>query len=159
MSFSINKIILAGRVGNAPEIRTLNDGTKVGTFSLATSKGGYKTKDGRDIPEVTQWHNIVVWRGNATVAEKAITKGSIVTVVGEMTYRTYKDKNGVERKVSEVVADEVVPSPSRKEEGQTTQQPYTQQAPPQYGNGYPQQTAQPTPPSSPFGQPTNDMPF
>ena len=87
MSKSINQVILIGNVGKDPDVRTLDGGIKVATFSLATSTGGYKKQDGTDVPEKTQWHNIVCWRGLADVCEKFVRKGDRLTILGTIGYR------------------------------------------------------------------------
>lgn len=66
MSKSINQVFLAGNAGKDPDVKTFDGGVKVASFSLATSTGGYKKQDGTDVPEKTQWHNVVAWRGLAT---------------------------------------------------------------------------------------------
>lgn len=100
-------VTLIGRVGSEPSVRALENGVKVGTFSLATSVGGYKKQDGTEVPEVTQWHNIVVWRGLAEVCEKFVKKGHLLTVFGSIAYREY-EKDGQKRYVTDIIADDVV---------------------------------------------------
>lgn len=107
MSKSINKVFLSGNIGRDPEVRSLSDGTKVADFPLATSNGGFTTKDGKEVPEVTQWHTIVLWRGLAEYAEKYLKKGYGVTVIGEITYRKYNGKDGVERMATDIIATEM----------------------------------------------------
>lgn len=103
MARSLNKAILIGNVGSDPEIRTTAGGSRVAQFSLAT---GYRKKDGTD---VTQWHRIVVWeRSNAgggdpfNVVEKFVKKGTKLYVEGEIEYRSYEDKDGVTKYVTEI---------------------------------------------------------
>lgn len=103
MSKSINQALLIGHVGKDPEVRTLDGGIKVATFSLATSTGGYKKQDGTDVPEKTQWHNIVCWRGLADICEKYIHKGDRLTVLGTISYREY-EKDGQKRYATDIVA-------------------------------------------------------
>lgn len=103
MSKSINQVLLAGNVGKDPEIRTLDGGVKVATFSLATSTGGYKKQDGTDVPEKTQWHSIVAWRGLADIAEKYVHKGDKVIIMGALQYREY-EKDGIKRYVTDILA-------------------------------------------------------
>lgn len=97
-----NKITLIGNLGRDPEIRTLENGAKVGTFSLATNEN-FKDKNDQ-WQTVTDWHNIVVWRYLADKAERELKKGSLVFLEGKMTYRKYTDKDGVERTTAEIVA-------------------------------------------------------
>lgn len=103
MSKSLNQAILIGHVGKDPDVRTLDGGIKVATFSLATSTGGYKKQDGTDVPEKTQWHNIVCWRGLADVCEKFVRKGDRLTVLGTIGYREY-EKDGQKRYATDIIA-------------------------------------------------------
>ena len=72
---SVNKVILIGNVGRDPEVRYLDSGVAVATFTLATSERGYTLQNGTQVPERTEWHNIVLWRGLAEVGEKYVRKG------------------------------------------------------------------------------------
>jgi single-strand DNA-binding protein len=98
----INKVTLIGNLGGDPEIRTLENGTPVGRFSLATNES-YKDKDG-NWQNLTEWHNVVVWRDLAERA-KSLKKGSMVYVEGKISYRKYTDKDGVERSLTDIVAN------------------------------------------------------
>ncbi|EOR94718.1 Single-stranded DNA-binding protein [Arcticibacter svalbardensis MN12-7] len=98
----VNKVILVGHLGKDPEVRHLENGTSVASFTLATSEN--YTRDGKKV-EQTEWHNIVVWRGLADVAEKYLKKGELIYVEGKLRTRSYDDKNGVKRYQTEVVAD------------------------------------------------------
>ncbi|CAN5815385.1 single-stranded DNA-binding protein [soil metagenome] len=99
----INKAILVGNLGRDPEIRTLEGGVTVARFTLATSES-YKDKTGQRV-EKTEWHNIVLWRGLAEVAEKYLKKGQQVYIEGKITNRSYQDKEGVQKYFTEIVAD------------------------------------------------------
>jgi len=99
----INKVTLIGNLGQDPEVRTLENGTQVGRFSLATSDS-YKDKNG-DWQNQTEWHNIVVWRDLAERALTQLKKGSMVYVEGKISNRKYTDKVGVERTVTDIVAN------------------------------------------------------
>ena len=103
MSKSLNQVILIGNVGKDPDVRTLDGGIKVATFSLATSTGGYKKQDGTDVPERTQWHNIVCWRSLADLCEKFVRKGDRLTILGTIGYREY-EKDGQKRYTTDIVA-------------------------------------------------------
>ena len=103
MSKSLNQAILIGHVGKDPDVRTLDGGIKVATFSLATSAGGYKKQDGTDVPERTQWHNIVCWRGLADICEKYVRKGDRLTILGTIGYREY-EKDGQKRYATDIIA-------------------------------------------------------
>ena len=102
---SVNKVILVGNLGKDPEIKYVMDNVPVATFSLATTES-YKDKDGNR-QDKTEWHNIVAWRGLATVAEKYLTKGKQVYIEGKITSRTYDDKDGVKRYFTEIVAEQL----------------------------------------------------
>ncbi len=101
----VNKVILLGNLGKDPEVRKLENGATVATFSIATSES-YKDKNGEKITQ-TEWHNIVLWRGLAEIAEKFLKKGSQVYIEGKLTSRSYDDKDGVKRYVTEVVGREM----------------------------------------------------
>lgn len=98
----VNKVTLIGNVGQDPEERDVNN-AKVVNFSLATSEK-YKDRSGESVVE-TQWHTIVCWRKTAENAALYIRKGQRVYVEGKITYRKYTDKNGVERKVTDIVCN------------------------------------------------------
>jgi single-strand DNA-binding protein len=101
----INKVTLIGNLGADPEIRTLENGTSVGRFSLATNEA-YKDKDG-NWQKQTEWHNVVVWRELAERAQKSLIKGDTCYVEGKITYRKFTDKDGVERHATDIVASVV----------------------------------------------------
>ena len=101
----VNKVILLGRLGGDPEVTTLKSGQVVAKFSLATSKS-YKDKQGKKV-DTTQWHNIVMWQPLAQVAEKYLSKGSLVYLEGELTSRSYDDAQGNKRWFTEIVAHEL----------------------------------------------------
>lgn len=100
---SVNKVILVGNVGKDPEIRHLDSGVAVATFSLATSET-YTAKNGERVTS-TEWHNIVLWRGLADVAEKYVKKGMQLYIEGRIRSRSYDDKDGVKRYVTEINGD------------------------------------------------------
>lgn len=109
----MNIIILIGRVGKNPEIREVGE-SQVATFSLATSKRGFTTKNGKEIPDSTQWHNIVAWRGLATLCEGYVHTGDRLCVKGEIVYRNY-EKDGIKHYVTDVVADTIELLSSKQE--------------------------------------------
>ncbi|MEI6766722.1 MAG: single-stranded DNA-binding protein [Bacteroidota bacterium] len=98
----VNKVILVGHLGKDPEVRTLEAGTKVATFSLATTES-FKGKDGQRIDQ-TEWHSIVLWRGLAEVAEKYLKKGQLVYIEGKLKTRSW-EKDGVKKYTTEIQAD------------------------------------------------------
>ena len=114
----VNKVILVGNLGRDPEVRYLEGGTAVANFSLATSET-YKDKQGRRV-EHTEWHNIVVWRGLAEVAEKYLKKGMQVYVEGKLRTRSWDDKDGNKKYTTEIVADSMTIL-TRKDDGNQSQ--------------------------------------
>ncbi|WP_242929444.1 single-stranded DNA-binding protein [Pontibacter vulgaris] len=100
---SVNKVILIGNLGKDPEVRHLEGGVAVARFPLATSET-YKDKNGQK-QEKTEWHNIVLWRGLAEVAEKYVRKGQSVFIEGKIRTSQYQDKDGNQRYSTEIVAD------------------------------------------------------
>ncbi|MCW3075021.1 MAG: ssb [Flaviaesturariibacter sp.] len=101
-----NKVQLIGNVGNAPEIRTLDGGKKLARFSVATNES-YRNQKGEKITD-TQWHNLIAWGKVAEIAEKYIVKGSEVAIEGKLVNRSYTDKEGVKKYVTEVQVAEVL---------------------------------------------------
>ena len=101
----VNKVILLGNLGKDPEVRRLDDGRGVANFSLATSET-YKNKAGEKVTN-TEWHNIVLWSPLADIAESYLKKGSQVYIEGKISNRSYEDKDGVKKYISEVVGREI----------------------------------------------------
>lgn len=99
----VNKVILIGNLGRDPEIRTLENGAKVASFSIATTET-FKDKEGQR-REQTEWHNIVMWRGLADVAEKYLKKGTQIYIEGKLRTRNWEDKDGNKRYTTEVIGD------------------------------------------------------
>lgn len=138
----MNKCILKGNVGQDPKITTFQDGGKVAQFTLATTERGFTTRDGRQIPDETQWHNIVVKRtGLAGVCEQFVKKGTPLLIVGKIQTRQYQGYAGHTRYVTEIVVEEMELLGGKK----------------------PEQAPAPTPEYTPNGdyQPTanDDMPY
>jgi single-strand DNA-binding protein len=104
---SINKVILAGNVGKDPVIRYFDKGVAKATFPMATSET-YTNQQGETITS-TEWHNIVLWRELAEVAEKTIKKGAHVYIIGKIKTRSYVDKDGVNKYITEILADTLLP--------------------------------------------------
>lgn len=102
---SVNKVILIGNVGKDPDVRYLDSGVAVATFSLATTERGYTLQNGTQVPERTEWHNIVLWRGLAQTAEKYVRKGDKLYIEGKIKSRSYDDQNGIKRTIVEIFAD------------------------------------------------------
>src|SRR3954471_2615228 len=103
---SLNKATLIGNLGKDPEVRAIPSGAKVANFSIATTES-YTDKNGQKVDK-TEWHNIVMWRGLAEVAEKYLRKGSQVYIEGRLQTRSWDDQNGQKRYTTEIVADNMV---------------------------------------------------
>lgn len=105
MVMSLNKVMLIGNVGKDPDVRYLDNGVAVASFPLATTERGYKLQNGTEVPERTDWHNIVLWRGLAEIAEKYVHKGDKLYIEGKIKTRSYDDQNGMKRYITEIFAD------------------------------------------------------
>ena len=103
----VNKVILIGNVGKEPEVRYLENNIKVANFPLATTERGYTMSNGTIVPDRTDWHNIVAWRGLADTSEKYVHKGSQLYIEGKLKTRNYEDKAGVRRYVTEIYAESI----------------------------------------------------
>lgn len=103
---SVNKVILVGHVGKDPDIRYIEKNVAVANFTLATTEKGYALQNGTQVPDRTEWHNIVAWRGLATTAEKYIHKGTQVYVEGKIQTRSW-EKDGIKRYTTEIIADSI----------------------------------------------------
>lgn len=114
----INKITLIGNLGRDPEVRRLESGAVVAKFSVATNES-YKDKSG-EWQQHTEWHEVVTWYELAERAEKQLKKGMLVYVEGKVTYRKYTDQNGVERKLTEIVANTLRNLEKRESSGGTS---------------------------------------
>jgi single-strand DNA-binding protein len=100
-----NRVQLIGNLGQDPEIKTLETGKKVAKFTIATREE-FKNAEGQKVSEST-WHNIVAWNGLADIASKYLKKGNEVAVEGKLVYRSYEDKNGVTKYVTEIVLNDL----------------------------------------------------
>ena len=98
----INRVILIGNLGKDPEIMTFDNGVKKASFSLATSES-YKNKEGNRVDQ-TEWHNIVMWRGLADIAERFLNKGSQIYLEGKIRTRSY-EQDGIRKYITEIFAD------------------------------------------------------
>lgn len=101
-----NTVQLIGHVGNDPEIKTFDGGKKVANITIATNEVYYK--ENGDKVEQTEWHKVVAWGKTAEIIEKYVTKGKEIGIEGKLTHRSYDDKNGEKRYITEVVANEVL---------------------------------------------------
>ena len=137
---SVNKVILIGNVGREPNVRYIDRDVAVASLSLATSDRAYTLPNGTQVPERTEWHNLVFWRGLAQTVEKYVHKGDKLYVEGSIHSRSYDDQNGVRRTVVEIWVDNM-------EMLSRQQQPAGQPA------------AQPTQPAAQPAAPESQMPF
>lgn len=146
---SINKVILIGNVGKDPEVRYLDSGVAVANLTLATSDRAYTLQNGTQVPERTEWHNIVLWRGLAETAEKYVHKGDKLYIEGKIRTRSYDDSTGAKRYITEIFADNMEMLTPRNSQSSA---PYVQQqntaAQPQVVENTPAQENQ-----------TDDLPF
>jgi single-strand DNA-binding protein len=117
---SINKVILVGNVGKDPIIRYFDKGVSKATFPVATSES-YTNQQGETITS-TEWHNIVLWRALAEVAEKTVKKGSQVYIVGKIKTRSYVDKDGINKYITEILADTLLVLEKKQGQGTITAQ-------------------------------------
>jgi len=106
MSTLRNKVQLIGNLGNNPEIITLDSGKKLAKFSIATNES-YKNSEGKKITD-TQWHNVIAWNKTAEIIEKYLEKGNEVAIEGKLTSRSYEDKEGVKKYITEIVCNELL---------------------------------------------------
>lgn len=102
---SVNKVILIGHVGKDPDVRYTGPDQAIASFSLATTERGYTTAAGVQVPEKTEWHNIVMWGRNAQIAEKYIRKGSQLYIEGKLRTRMWEDRNTIKHYTTEIYVD------------------------------------------------------
>jgi single-strand DNA-binding protein len=101
-----NKVTLIGNLGNTPEIKSLENNKKLARVSIATNEI-YKNQKGERVTDTT-WHNVIMWSPLAEIAEKLLKKGSEVVIEGKLINRTYTDKDGIKRYITEIQANELV---------------------------------------------------
>jgi single-strand DNA-binding protein len=101
-----NKVQLIGNAGNDPIIKSFEGGKKLANLTIATNES-YKNDKGEKV-EQTEWHSVVAWGKTAEIIEKFVTKGKQIAIEGKLTHRSYEDKNGEKRYVTEVVANEIM---------------------------------------------------
>ena len=141
----VNKVILVGNLGKDPEVRTLDNGTKVGSFSLATTES-YKDKNTGERKDLTEWHNIVVWRALADISERYLQKGSQVYIEGKIQTRSY-EQDGVTKYRTEIVANNMTML-GRAGEGSTHSAAPSSEA-----------SSQPSPELASTDESSDDLPF
>ena len=103
----MNKVMLIGNVGREPEVRYYDSDQPCAMFTLATTERGYTLANGTRVPESTEWHNIIAWRGIAKVVERYVHKGDKLYIEGKLKTRHYTDKRGIDRTVTEIYVDEM----------------------------------------------------
>jgi single-strand DNA-binding protein len=103
---SVNKVILIGNVGADPEVRYLDRGVAIATFNLATTERGYTMQNGTQVPDVTEWHSVVLWRNLAEWAQQNLKKSMKVYVEGKLKTRAW-EKEGQIRRKTEVIAENI----------------------------------------------------
>ncbi len=126
----VNKVILLGHLGKDPVVRSLESGSKVASFTLATNRF-YKGQDGNPVEE-TEWHNIVLWGNLADLAEKYLAKGRQVFIEGRLRTRQYDDKEGNKRYTTEIVGENLTfvgPKPGEADSKKTPEAPLTGDSP------------------------------
>lgn len=123
MNGSVNKVILIGNLGRDPEVRKLENGATLASFSIATSESYTDKQSGKKI-ENTEWHDVVLWRGLAEVAEKFLKKGTKIYVEGRLKKRSWQDREGNTRYRVEIIGDEMTIL-SRPEAQDKPKTPYT----------------------------------
>lgn len=154
---SVNKVILVGNVGKDPETRYIDETTAISKFPLATSET-YKNKNGERVSN-TEWHNVVLWRGLAQVAEKYVKKGTQIYIEGRIKTRSYDDADGNKKYITEIVGDQMQLLGRRSDEGAEggSQGGTTQSAGPGQTQAKPGNQVQPRAPQS--GQGASQAPL
>ena len=122
----VNKVILVGYVGKDPDVRHMDNNLVKASFTLATNERW--VKDGNKT-EITEWHNIVMWKNLAEIAEKYVRKGSLLYIEGKIRTRSYDDKDGVKRYINEILADTMQLLGSKPEGAQQSSSPQTASMP------------------------------
>lgn len=113
--------MLIGNVGKEPDIRYYDSDQAVAQFPLATTERGYTLQNGTQVPDHTDWHNVLMWRGLAKVAEKYVHKGDRIYIEGRIRYRSYDDQKGQRRYVTEIWADNMELLTSKQAIGESEQ--------------------------------------
>ena len=138
MANGVNKVILVGNLGRDPEVQNFDNGVKKASFSLATTET-FRNKEGGKTDH-TEWHNIVLWRGLAEVAERFLKKGSSVYIEGKIRRREYEDENKQKRYIYEIIVDNMTmlgggPRRDGATSGDESGQSFTPEPAPEAGNG------------------------
>ena len=126
----MNKVMLIGNVGQEPEVRYVDQGVAVARLRLATTERGYTLQNGTQVPEHTDWHNVILWRRLAEVVEKYVHKGDKLYIEGRVRYTTYDDKQGQKRYATEIWADNMeMLTPKAAGQPEMASEPASQPAP------------------------------
>ena len=142
---SVNKVILIGNVGQDPRVKYFDTGSAVATFPLATTDRGYTLANGTQIPERTEWHNIVASNRLAEIVDKYVHKGDKLYLEGKIRTRSYSDQSGAMRYITEIFVDNMeMLSPKGANTGAGAPQPSATQAQQPQQMQQPQQQAQPS---------------
>lgn len=118
----MQKFTAIGNVGKDPEVKHLDSGVCVASLTLATTERAYKLANGTEVPERTEWHNLVLWKGLAEVAEKYVKKGDKIYIEGKIRTRNYDDKDGVKRYVTEIYVENMEMLSSKPKDQHPAQQ-------------------------------------
>lgn len=102
---SVNKVILIGNVGKEPDVKHLDRNATVANLTLATTERAYTLQNGTQIPDRTEWHNIVLWGGLAEVVERYVHKGDRLYIEGKIRTNSYEDQSGIRRYRTEILAE------------------------------------------------------
>lgn len=157
---SVNKVMLIGNVGKDPDVRYMDTGIVVATFSLATTDRAYTLANGTQVPERIEWHNLVLWNRLAEIAEKYVHKGDKLYVEGKIRTRSYDDQTGAKRYVTEIFVDNLVMLTPKGAGQSATAMPSQQQPQPQRPAATPlQQPQQPGMNTTVQDNPVDDLPF
>jgi single-strand DNA-binding protein len=151
MAGGVNKVILIGNLGADPEVRTLTSGAKVARIRIATSES-YTNREGERVTN-TEWHSVNLWRGLADIAERYLKTGNTVYIEGKLRTRSYDDKEGVTRYVTEIEADNMTMLGGRNDGGQGQSQPQSQ------SQSQPKPQSSPAPSDGGTDSDDDDLPF
>lgn len=155
---SVNMAIVVGFVGNDPRITALQSGRKCASFALATTETGYTTQSGQQIPEKTEWHNIVVWGKTAEVVEKYVHKGSSLYIQGKIRNRSFEGQDGQKRYITEIEC-EVMQMLDKRQDGNNRSQAQNTAQNPQTASSPYNSSPAPFPPPQAQENGNDDLPF
>lgn len=119
----MNKVMLIGNVGKDPDVRYVDKGVAVARFPLATTERGYVLQNGTQVPDRTDWHNVVLWRRLAEIVEKYVHKGDKLYIEGRIRYTTYDDRQGERHNMTEIWAENMEMLTPKPRAGSSTEMP------------------------------------